>query len=698
MEKTGLHAKIGLIILLITLLVSCNAIKRVPEAKKLLTKSTILIDSAAPKDPRVNTLLISQPNQKVLGIPIGLHIYNLARPHRDSIYLKWMQDHPKGLKRRNDLLSEKQTMGLGQSFVDFNNWLKRTGEAPTLIDEVAIEKSKERLKAWYWNQGWFNTVVDHKVIDSKNKKRARLEYYVTKNQAYKIDDITTQIATPVIDSLYQLVELESIIKKGEQYFTPDINAERDRLNSYFRNHGAFHMEKENIRFEGDTVNTKQKANITLIIKNREVQNGDSTISLPYRVHKISEVNIIPDYQNATSDKVADTSGYEDYNILRFGKRKYRKSTLTDAIFFHKGDIYRDIDRDRTYKRITELQSFLYPTIRYDADPRDSTGTDLIANVLLTSKKKLEFTYGVEATHSNIQAIGVGLNTSLLIRNLFRGSELLDISFRGNIGASTNAANGDSRFFDLQELGADARLSFPRLFLPFSLDSLIPKYMSPSTNFSLGFFSQTNIGLDKQSLNGALTYNWRQTAIKSTRLDLVNAQYVRNLDPGNFFNVYQSSYGSINDLANNLNINDPTYVNDSGNLTIPEGTTAFINEAIAGNLGADEAQREVIRNVRERRDRLSQNNLIISSSYSWTRNNRVGIYDDDFSKFNLRIEAAGNVLSGISSLAGIDKNDNNRRRVFGVEYSQYVKTEIDYIKHWRYVNNHVLAIRAFGGIA
>jgi outer membrane protein assembly factor BamA len=698
MEKTGLHAKIGLIILLITLLVSCNAIKRVPEAKKLLTKSTILIDSAAPKDPRVNTLPISQPNQKVLGIPLGLHIYNLARPHRDSIYLKWMQDHPKGLKRRNALLSEKQTMELGQSLVDFNNWLKRTGEAPALIDEVAIEKSKERLKAWYWNQGWFNTVVDHKVIDSKNKKRARLEYYVTKNQAYKIDDITTQIATPVIDSLYQLVELESIIKKGEQYFTPDINAERDRLNSYFRDHGAFHMEKENIRFEGDTVNTKQKANITLIIKNREVQNGDSTISLPYRVHKISEVNIIPDYQNATSDKVADTSGYEDYNILRFGKRKYRKSTLTDAIFFHKGDIYRDIDRDRTYKRITELQSFLYPTIRYDADPRDSTGTDLIANVLLTSKKKLEFTYGVEATHSNIQAIGVGLNTSLLIRNLFRGSELLDISFRGNIGASTNAANGDSRFFDLQELGADARLSFPRLFLPFSLDSLIPKYMSPSTNFSLGFFSQTNIGLDKQSLNGALTYNWRQTAIKSTRLDLVNAQYVRNLDPGNFFNVYQSSYGSINDLANNLNINDPTYVNDSGNLTIPEGTTAFINDAIAGNLGADEAQREVIRNVRERRDRLSQNNLIISSSYSWTRNNRVGIYDDDFSKFNLRIEAAGNVLSGISSLAGIDKNDNNRRRVFGVEYSQYVKTEIDYIKHWRYVNNHVLAIRAFGGIA
>lgn len=698
MEKTGLHAKIGLIILLIILLVSCSAIKRVPDGKKLLTKNTILVDSAAPIDPRVQTLPTLQPNQKLLNIPLRLHIYNLARPNRDSIYLKWMQENPEGLKRRNAILSEKQTIAFGQGLVNFNKWLKRTGEPPSLIDKVAIDKSKEKLRAWYWNQGWFNTKVDHNIIDSDRPKRAKVEYLVDRGQPYKIDSISTQIATPVIDSLYQLVKSESILKKGEQYFTPDINAERDRLNSHFRNHGAFYMEKDNIRFEGDTVNTNQKANITLIIKDREFKIADSTYSIPYKIHKISEVNIIPDYQNANSTQRPDTLKYEDYNILRFGKRKYKRASLTDAIFFHKGDIYRDIDRDRTYRRITELQSFLYPTINYVVDPRDTTGTNLIANVLLTSKKKFEFTYGVETTHSNIQAIGVGLNTSLLIRNLFRGSELLDISFRGNIGASTNAANGDTRFFDLQELGADARLSFPRLFLPFDVDNLIPKYMSPSTNFSVGYFSQTNIGLDKQSLNGALTYNWRQTAIKSTRVDLVNAQYVRNLDPGNFFNVYQSSYSSVNDVARDLNINNPTYVNEDGNLSIPTGTNTFINDAIAGNLGATPDQRETLRNVRERRDRLSQNNLIISSSYNWTRNNREGIYDDDFSRFNFRIESAGNVLSGISSIVGIDKNSNNRRRVFGVEYSQYIKTEIDYIKHWQYVNNHVFAIRAFGGIA
>lgn len=86
MKKSSLLAKIGLIITLIIVLTSCNAIKRVPEGKKLLVDNTILVDSVAPKDPRVKTLLVQQPNNRILTVPVGLHFYNLARPHRDSIY------------------------------------------------------------------------------------------------------------------------------------------------------------------------------------------------------------------------------------------------------------------------------------------------------------------------------------------------------------------------------------------------------------------------------------------------------------------------------------------------------------------------------------------------------------------------------------------------------------------------------------
>jgi outer membrane protein assembly factor BamA len=661
----------------------------------------IFVDSLKPKDARVYTLPAQQPNQKLplINYPLRLHIYNLARPHRDSIYLEWMQNNPKGLKRRNAILSSKQTMKLGNALVGFNRWLKRTGEAPVLIEKDLIQKSKENLLAWYWNQGFFNATIDHRVIDLKGAQRSKIQFYITKKQPYLIDSLKSDIKSPALDSLYQLTKDQSYLVKGEQYFSPDFSQERDRLFDYFKNHGAYYLEKESMRFEGDTVNTDHKVNATLIVKNREVKIGDSIKLIPHKIHRVSQVNIIPDLNATSSNTVKnDTIRYKGFNIIKNGKLKYHKNTLTDAVFINPDSIYRNIDRNRTYRRITELRSFQAPTISYEPDPNDSTGTNLVANIALTSKKKFELSFVPEATHSNIQTFGIGLNTSVLMRNIFRGSELLDISFRGNVGASSNTTQGDSRFFDLQELGADARLIFPRIFLPFNTDGIIPKYMSPSSTLNLGFFSQTNIGLDKQSVNGGLSYNWKQSEIKSSRLDLISAQYVRNLDPNNFFRVYQSSYQSLNDIATDLNITDPLYTDVNNNLTIPAGTTQFIGDVLNNTIPTTPEQLSSVRNIDERRDRLSQDNLIISSSYNWVRNNREGIYDDDFSRLSFRIELAGNVLSGISDLAGIDKSSDGTRRVFGVQYSQYVKPEIDYVKHWKYVNNHVLAIRTFGGVA
>ncbi|SCY26240.1 Surface antigen [Nonlabens sp. Hel1_33_55] len=698
MELKRLHTKIGLIVTLILFSVSCSTIKRVPDGRKLLIENNIIVDSLPPENDRVANLPEQRPNQGIGLFPLRLHIYNLARPHRDSIYLKWMQNNPKQLERRNDLLSEKQTMQLGEGLVAFNQWLKRTGQAPVLVDENLSKKSSERLRQWYWNQGWFNTEVDEEIVDAKREKRARVNYYVQRHQPYIVDSINRNIPTLAIDSLYEANKGSSLLESGRQYFTGDINAERDRLYKLFRNNGAIHMEKEFIKFEGDTVNTDHKANLTLLVRNREVEDADSTIRIPFQLHKISQVHIIPDYERELDSIVPDTVSYKGYKIIRYNKLKYSNRVLTDAVFFEPNFLYRDIDRDRTYKRITELNSFLYPSISYVEDPADTTGNNLIANISLTSKKKYNVVFGTEASHSNIQTFGVGLNTSFLVRNLFKGSELFSLTFRGNVGASSNNATGDSRFFDLQELGADASLIFPRLFFPANTDGIIPKYMSPATNLSLGFVSQTNIGLDRQSVTGALSYRWQQTPIKNTRFDLINAQYVRNLDPQDFFNVYQSSYTSLNDIAMDLNITDPQYVDMENDLTVPEGTNRFINDALQGNFNTNAGQLEDIRNINERRDRLVQNNLIIASSYNWIRNNRQGIYDEDYSRFSVRIESAGNLIAGVSSLLNVERNDNGNRRVFGVEYSQYLKPEIEYIKHWEYDGGNVLAIKALGGIA
>ncbi|MBQ0740003.1 outer membrane protein assembly factor, partial [Aquimarina celericrescens] len=129
----------------------------------------------------------------------------------------------------------------------------------------------------------------------------------------------------------------------------------------------------------------------------------------------------------------DSVRYKNANIYSFGNLKLNPKVLSDFIFIKKDSIYRDIDRTRTNNRISETRIFKYPNILYKEDPRDSTGVGLIANILLTPKERFSTNFSVDLSQSNIQQFGIGFNTSVLSRNIFRGAETLELSGRGNFG-------------------------------------------------------------------------------------------------------------------------------------------------------------------------------------------------------------------------------------------------------------------------
>src|SRR5690606_8588396 len=107
-----------------------------------------------------------------------------------------------------------------------------------------------------------------------------------------------------------------------------------------------------------------------------------------------------------------------------------------------------------------------------------------------------------------------------------------------------------------EYGVDLKLTIPRFFTPFYTEGIVPKYMSPSTRISLSTTSQTNIGLDKQTFNGIVSFNWRPSLKVTNRLDIFNLQYVRNLDIVRYFDVYRTSFNSLNQIAKDVNYIDP----------------------------------------------------------------------------------------------------------------------------------------------
>ena len=265
--------------------------------------------------------------RKILGFPLKLHIYNLARPNIDSILnAKVLSDSSK-VKRRTALLSKKQFDKQIESRRNFNAWLKRTGEAPVIYDEDKTIKSANNLRKYYYSKGWFNNEITYEVEKDSNKC-AQVTYKVKKHKPYTLDSLKAIISSPAIDSLYKKFSKNSLLKKGEQYDEQNYENERERINSYLRNAGFYHFGQDYIRFEMDTIDTKHKVNTDLIIANRIIRGDDSTTTAPFKVYKIKEVNIFTDDNFENRDKViSDTTTYKNFNLYSKEKLRFKPKAL-----------------------------------------------------------------------------------------------------------------------------------------------------------------------------------------------------------------------------------------------------------------------------------------------------------------------------------------------------------------------------------
>ena len=687
--------KIILLVFITGYFTSCDAVKQVADKEHLLTDTKISINGQKNNSETINNLLYQEPNSKipVLGMPLRLYIYNLARPNIDSILEAKIYSNPKKVAWKTKLLSKKQFDKEIESRKGFNTWLKKTGEAPVIVNEAKTKKSVKRLEDYYIYNGWFDVKASYS-INKKENKRAAIEYFVETGAPYAIDSITEKIKTPVIDSLYKKIKKNALIKRNEQYKSSNFGLERSRISDALRNSGVYHFNQDYITFEVDTIGTNKKVNVGIQIQDRAIRTPDSVRREPFKIYKIKDVNIITDYSFENRNKpFQDSLSYAGYKIFSYDKIRYRPKALTDAVFITPGGIFKDSDRTLTYRHLNELRTFKYPSIDY-IENENNTLTDTIR---LTPLKKFGLSFDADVSQSNIQTVGFSLNPSLIIRNVFRGAETLELSAIGAIGASKSASrnNINDPFFDINEIGADLKLTIPRFFFPFNTEKIIPKYMSPSTRISLATTSQTNIGLDKQTFIGIFNYNWSPSRKVTNRLDVFNIQYVRNLNIGNYFTVYDNSFNSLNTIAQDVN-----YINSDTDLSIPTDTDAFLSYALntptPGEIST--TQLSTISSINERKNRLTENNLIIASSFTLTNDERSNLFDEDFSIFRFKVELAGNLLSSVSNLIGLNKNANNKYELFNVAYSQYVKTEFDYVKHWNLGRKNILAARTFLGIA
>ena len=290
-----------------------------------------------------------------------------------------------------------------------------------------------------------------------------------------------------------------------------------------------------------------------------------------------------------------------------------------------------------------------------------------------------------------------MGSILDIRNIFRGTENLSINFKNSIGASKDIGIPNDSFFNLFELGGNLNLRIPRVLFPININSLINKEMNPITNINIGTTVQKNIGLDKQYYTGIYEIGWSPSKRSKFNIRIFDFEYVNNNNISNYFNVYRNSYDKLNYISSIYNI-DQNIINGSGDLIIPEGANTFIN-SVLNNQTTIQFDSDIYRDVvgiLERKDRLTENNIIVGSSIIYNINSQESILDEDFYQFRWKIETVGNLFNEV--LRKNNLNEDSKVEISGVSPSQYFKSEFNYIKHLSLIRGDVLAFRAFAGVA
>ncbi|MEH6620464.1 BamA/TamA family outer membrane protein [Maribacter arcticus] len=699
-------AKLSLLSLLAIVLLSCNSLKKVEDDEYLVVKNSIYADSVKINNEELQSLIYQKPNSTVLGYPLRLNLYNLAKENPDSLFNAWLYRKENRKKRLTKLLSAKQVERLGESFLvtGLSNWLEDIGEVPAILDTTRTRLSLARVSAYYQGKGYFSNNTTFEIDTTKQNKKAKINYHIELGNPYMIDSLGNDISSTAIDSLYFLNSANSLIKEGQQFDLSNFNRERERLTGIFRNSGIRNFQESSITFDILRDTTKvaddQKMNITLNIGDLKTRGENEVTTSAYKVEKINKVNIYTDYLSTNTNDSLYTIDYRDYTIHYSKNFDIKPKTLANALFFKKDSIYRDVDKIRTSRQLNALNIFKYPNIIFEAD---SIGNKVNTNIYLAPKSKYSLGTNFEVSRSNLRRLGVGLSTTLLIRNIFKGAENLSFSADGTYGLLSNNTFQANYF---SEFGGDITLDFPRIWFPFiNTSRIIPNYTLPKTRIAIGTSFQNNIGLDKQTFNTVLGYNWVPSDFVKHNIELINIQFVRNVNSNRFFNVYNNTYERLDAIADNYET-DPllstffeveTDATDP-KLSIPFGTTGFINAIEERTVSSTTLDYNTVTLIEERRKRLTENNLIFATNYTFNKTNRTGIIDNSFYQFRWKLESAGNLLSAFSSFVPFNKNDEEQLLVFGVPFSQYIKNEFEYVKYWDLSRSNVLAARAFFGIA
>lgn len=468
------------LIIILVILSGCSTTRNLPEGETLYTgiknieiENHDISEHGQKTIDEVTAAISVAPNNSVLGsakyripFPFGLWVYNSFQKYEKGLG-KWIF---------RKLAAEPVTIS-------------------TVNPETRIKIASNLLKDY----GYFDGNVTYRVDSTSNPRAVKLSYEINMGQPYKIDTVTFEGFPERADTIIMKHFDERLIHSNDNFDVTQLNNERERLVTLFKNNGYYFFRGEYISFLADTLARSGYVKLKIV----PGSNIPKEAKTQYIIGK-TDIKLI----GYNGEQPHDSISARDFTVHYFGEKpELRYSVLRKRFLYRSGEKYSLTRQNYTQEALARLGVFKFNEFQYT--PRNGTNTlDISVNSMfdLPYDSELEF----NLTTKDTKQTGPGAKFNLSRKNFMRMGASLNLELKGSYEWQTSSTvDGRSSVMNSYEFGAALTLDFPRIILPWLKNRIDPFRFPSSTNFKV-YADQINRAkyFKMLSFGGTVSYSFQ----------------------------------------------------------------------------------------------------------------------------------------------------------------------------------------------
>lgn len=512
---------------------------------------------------------------------------------------------------------------------------KRFGEKPTVFDPILSANTAQTIQFFLQNKGFYNTNVSY--TKKIRKQHAHVTYNINLGKIYLIDTVNFYSDDHEIMKIMKTVEDESVLKRGVALSITNYRDEINRLTNVIRNFGYANF-YSNYFTQAFADSSNYKANLTITA----LPPNDS---MAHRKYNFGKIKVYANYSVDTENRENKDTIHN--NILFYspnGIFPIKLNTLSSCINIVSKSTFRQENLDLTYRKFEALNAFRLINIKTEFSTTNKQEVDVIITLIPYKKRSLSTSFELNTTQGGTALsnnVGLALSTNTKNNNVFGNAEKLNT----NIEFSVQGLFGNNQNFFYES--------------SIQQDFLVPKFFDP-----IHFWK----GLNKITL-----YN------KGTTLNPKPIKFLSNADYQNLkirastklnagVKIIQSI--PIDYLQINANLGYSVPISANKVLSFNQLSLEYLNPVkIQPPISDNDFLKRLFGKQLVTAVIFKDFNIIVQhnprTTSAWSR------------KLRFNIEQSGLEIFGINRLIDISSKKTTPFKIFGFDYSRFVRSELDW---------------------